>query len=126
MPDVQPEAATAVVNVRVRPGQDRDFLTWQERMNDVVCQFSGFVSTNVVTPTDPANDDFVIIYQFASADQLKAWMNSPERQAMLSEIVDTVVGSEATSVVMGGVARGISTAPVTAVITVRVRDGARE
>ncbi|MEI8083400.1 MAG: antibiotic biosynthesis monooxygenase, partial [Actinomycetes bacterium] len=126
MPDVLPDAATAVVNVRVRPGRDRDFLTWQERMSDVVRQRSGYLSTSVVTPTDPTVDDFVIIHQFASATQLKAWMDSPERRGMLSEILGTVVDSEATSVVMGGALRRASTAPVTAVITVRVRDGAHQ
>lgn len=120
------DVATAVVNVRVLPGRDKEFLDWQTTMNEAVSAFDGFLSTNVVTPTDPVNDDFVIIYQFTSAWQLKAWMDSPRRHEMLETIKGTEAGSETTSIVVGGAGSSTVPEPVTAVITVRVRVGADE
>lgn len=124
MANARPDAATAVVNVRVLPGRDKDFLAWQHKMNEAVSQFAGFVSTDVVTPSDPVNDDFVIIYQFATPWQLKAWMDSPERQHMLQRFETSLVGPESTTVVVGGTDTQVGPEPVTALITVRVRVGA--
>lgn len=126
MSDPLTEVATAVVNIRVVPGHVAEFVDWQNEMNDVVSHFDGFVSTNVVTPADPAHDDFVIIYQFASARQLKAWMDSGQRLGMLDKITDALVGAGATSIVIGGAVSKAAPEPVTAVITVHVRPGADE
>ena len=124
MTDPRTEVATAVVNCRVVPGRVAEFLTWQNQMNQVVSTFDGFVSTNVVKPADPINDDFVIIYQFDSAHQLKLWMDSDQRAAMLEKIEPATVGDGATSIVLGGSQSEVAPEPVTAVITVRVRPGA--
>lgn len=122
----QPGTATAVVNVRVRPGHDEEFLKWQNKINEAVSQFDGFISTDIVTPANPLQDDFVILYQFASAWQLKQWMDSPARQRLLDQIAEWTEGGQATNVVMGGTTSQTMSKPVTGVITVRIRAGSGE
>ncbi len=118
------QTATVVTNTRVRDGHDQEFEAWQAGMNDVISRFDGFVSREVLPPTPPDQLDWVIIQRFERAEQLKAWLESPQRTEMLAQIEPALEGDEAVNVFVGHEAEaGGSQGPVTAVIMTNVMPG---
>ncbi len=118
------QTATVVTNTRVRDGHDKEFEAWQAGMNDVISRFDGFVSREVLPPTPPDQLDWVIIQRFEGPEQLKAWLESPERAEMLARIRPALEGEDAVNVFVGHEAdEDGSQGPVTAMIMTNVAPG---
>jgi len=118
------QTATVITNTRVRDGRDKEFETWQERMNDVISGFDGFLSREVLPPTPPDQLDWVIIQRFERPDQLKAWLDSSQRAEMLAQISPALEDEDAVNVFVGHEADADgSQGPVTAVIMTEVTPG---
>lgn len=115
------EVATAVISIPVAAGGESAFLGWQADVNRVAGSFPGFLGTETIQPSD-AEADFVVIVRFASAQQLSAWLNSPERAAVMSHRPSEAAGAEAASVVIGS-SNVQAPEPVTALIRDRVTPG---
>lgn len=114
---------TIIVSRRVSPGREREFEGWNARIRAAAESFPGHVGSEAQPPNEAHPDEWMIVYRFATAEQLDAWMTSPERRALLDEgdrllrgpvreqrLVQTDPGAEA----------------VTAVMSQRVRPGAWE
>ena len=118
------QTATVVTNTRVRDGLDEEFEAWQGRINQVISRLDGFVSSEVLPPTPPDQLDWVIIQRFERPDQLKAWLESPQRAEMLAQIRPALEGEDAVNVFVGHDAEsGDAQGPVTAVIMTNVTPG---
>jgi antibiotic biosynthesis monooxygenase (ABM) superfamily enzyme len=118
------QTATVVTNTRVRPGHDSEFEAWQERLNDEISRFDGFVSREVLPPAPPEQPDWVIIQRFERPEQLKAWLESPLRAEMLDRIRPALEGDDTVNVFVGREAEaGGPAGPVTAVIMSTVIPG---
>ena len=118
------QTATVVTNTRVREGHDKEFEAWQARMDEVISRFVGFVSREVLPPTPPEQLDWVIIQRFEQPEQLKAWLESPQRVELLAEISPALEGEDAVNVFVGHeVEAGGAQGPVTAVIMTDVTPG---
>ena len=118
------QTATVVTNTRVRDGHAEEFEAWQSRMNDVISRFDGFVSREVLPPTPPDQLDWVIIQRFERPDQLKTWLESPQRAEMLAQIKPALEGDDAVNVFVGHEAEeGEAEGPVTAMIMTVVKPG---
>jgi antibiotic biosynthesis monooxygenase (ABM) superfamily enzyme len=118
------QMATVVTNTRVRSGHDREFEAWQSRMNDLISRFDGFISREVLPPAPPDQPDWVIIQRFDRPEQLKAWLESPQRTEMLAQIRPALEGDDTVNVFVGGEAEESGRAgPVTAVIMTTVIPG---
>jgi antibiotic biosynthesis monooxygenase (ABM) superfamily enzyme len=118
------QTATVVTNTRVRDGHDKEFEAWQARMNDVISRFDGFVSREVLPPAPPDQLDWVIIQRFERPEQLKAWLESPERATMVDQIEPALEGDDAVNVFVGHEAEESGPpGPVTAVIMTNVAPG---
>jgi uncharacterized protein len=123
-PPTDKQTATVVTNTRVREGHDGEFEAWQSRMNEVVSRFDGFVSREVLRPRPPDQLDWVIIQRFERPEQLKAWLESPERAEMLTQITAALDGADAVNVFVGHEAEERGTeGPVTAMIMTQVMPG---
>ena len=48
----------------------------------------GFVRTEMFEPVPGTQDDHVVVFTFDGRDNLDAWLESPERQAIIDRIVD--------------------------------------
>jgi hypothetical protein len=93
-------------------------------MNDVVSGFEGFVSREVLPPAPPDQPDWVIIQRFDRPEQLKAWLESPQRAEMLAQIRPALEGDDAVNVFVGREAEASGPqGPVTAVIMSTVTPG---
>ncbi len=115
------EVATAVISIPVTPGGESAFLRWQSEINDVAGSFPGFLGSETIQPSS-SDSDFVVIVRFGSAQELSAWMNSPERAEVMRGRPSEVAGAEAASVVIGS-SDVHAPEPVTALIRDRVTPG---
>lgn len=108
---------TVVVARRPRPGAGAALEGWLARIVRAAEQAPGFVGAQVQPPDDAHPGEWVIVYRFATFDDLDAWLGSEARRALLAEGEDLVEGAAREQVVAVPSARE----PVTAVSSVRVR-----
>jgi antibiotic biosynthesis monooxygenase (ABM) superfamily enzyme len=76
---------TVVVTHRVSQEDVPDFLAWQERLRLAESAFSGFRGTELFRPVEGVQDDWTALYRYENADDLDAWLVSPERREILAE-----------------------------------------
>ncbi|MGO4716757.1 antibiotic biosynthesis monooxygenase [Bradyrhizobium sp. 2TAF24] len=81
----QETAVSAVISFKVPAGDDDTFLAWQQRIQAAEAEFKGFLRHKIEPPIPGLHDDWIIILSFDSDAHLSAWLDSPERQALLAE-----------------------------------------
>lgn len=111
---------TVVVARTPRPGREREFERWLRALAAAARDAPGHVQSDVQPPTDAHPGEWVIVYQFEDVSSLDAWLVSPERDALIADGHDLLVGEEREQVVALA-AEGES---VTAVASFRVKPGA--
>jgi hypothetical protein len=84
--------AVLIASAKLRPGQDQAFTAWQARHNSVIDKFPGFISSDVVPPTQPDSNEWTILLNFRSENELAAWQRSSERAELLGEVVPLLEG----------------------------------
>ena len=80
-----PDAVSAVISMRIAPGQEDAYREWGQRIAAAQAKYSGFQGFKVNPPIPGVQDDWVTVLQFDTEDHLNAWMTSAERQALLDE-----------------------------------------
>jgi antibiotic biosynthesis monooxygenase (ABM) superfamily enzyme len=85
---------TLVTQTSVDPAHDRDFNQWQDRVNGVVSGFSGYIDSKVMPPSPPIQPDWVIVQRFATVDDAKAWLGSPDRQQLVDQVRHWLIGRD--------------------------------
>ena len=110
-------AVTVIIGQRVRAGTEKEFLTWQHGVNDAASRYPGFVGAEVTAPTD-GQSEWVVIYRFDSAANLRAWLNSSTRLDRMA-IGQQYLDGPATQQIVGGAATPVDQL-VTVVVTHRV------
>ena len=113
---------TLVTQIRVRVDHADEFGRWQQRVNDVVARFPGYVDHEIIPPSPPVQPDWVIVQRFSSIDAARAWLGSEERRRVLEEAQPWLVGPDDIHLVADDARRGSST-PVSTVISTRVEPG---
>jgi uncharacterized protein len=111
-----------VTQTRVLPGKDEDFSRWQQRVNDTLAQFPGYLDHTIINPAPPMQLDWVIVQRFKNAEAARAWLQSAERQRLLDEIQPLLVGHDDIHLFTDDGRRPAETA-VSAVISTRVQPG---
>jgi antibiotic biosynthesis monooxygenase (ABM) superfamily enzyme len=82
---VLPSAVSAVISTRIRPGQEMAYRAWERRVAAAQTQAPGFQGYRLEPPVAGVQDDWLAIVRFDSEENLQAWLDSPERQALLGE-----------------------------------------
>jgi uncharacterized protein len=113
---------TVVVQTRVRESEDAAFGHWQSKISAAVAKQPGFIEQSVMPPNPPAQTDWVILQRFATADTAIAWLRADLRQQMVAEAQHMLVGVDDVHLLRDPGA-GVVPAPVSAVITTRVKPG---
>ena len=116
--NVTENAGTVIIGQRVRRGTEKEFLTWQHGLNDAASSYPGFLGAEVTAPTDDQSE-WVVIYRFDSAANLRAWLNSAARLDRLA-IGEQYLDGPATQQIVGGTPTPADQL-VTVVVTHRVR-----
>ena len=74
---------TEVITTVVKPGQEEAFRRWAERIQQGQARFPGYMGTLVQAPLSPEVPYWTTLVRFESPAFLDAWLQSPERQAIL-------------------------------------------
>ena len=117
------EPAVLIASAKLRPGEDRAFSAWQVRHNAVIGKFPGFISSDVMPPSQPESNEWTIVLNFRSQDDLTAWQRSGERAKIVGEAIPLLEGGSLGEVArpdQGGEPPGTN---VTEVIFSKIRPG---
>jgi hypothetical protein len=115
-------SAVLVATARVRPGKDAEFTAWKARHDTVIGKFPGYVSSDMMRGANGSNE-WTIVINFRSADDLAAWQQSKEHAQILSEGIPFFEGGNVGEVVQVGDARAQPMGDVTEVIFSRIKPG---
>jgi uncharacterized protein len=88
LPDGTPQphsTAAVMISYAVPREQEPAFLKWQSRIQAAEAKFPGFVRHKIERPLRGVHDDWLIVINFDSDAHLTAWLDSPERRALLEE-----------------------------------------
>lgn len=88
------KSVTLVTQTSVAPDHDNDFGRWQQRVDDVVAGYPGYIDHQVMPPSPPLQPDWVIVQRFSSIDEAKAWLGSADRQKLLEEVRPWLIGRD--------------------------------
>ncbi|MDD5199424.1 MAG: antibiotic biosynthesis monooxygenase [Terrimicrobiaceae bacterium] len=115
--------AVLIATAKVRPGEEDAFAAWQVYHNAAVAKFPGFVSSDILPPGAAGSNEWTIVLNFQTPDQLTVWQKSAERAALLAEALPFFEGGnlgEAMNVGGAGEAPGTT---VTEVILSKIKPG---
>ena len=84
---------TYIIRRRVKVGRHAEFEDWLAGINRAALRFDGHLGVNVIRPSDPSTDDYVIIWRFDSYDNLKGWEDSALRKEWLDRSWEMTEGS---------------------------------
>ena len=82
---VRPAPVSAVISSRVRPGQEAAFRAWEQRIAAAQARSEGFQGYRFEPPIAGVQDDWLAILRFDTERNLQAWLDSPERRALLAQ-----------------------------------------
>jgi uncharacterized protein len=113
---------TIVTQTRPAAGHEETFARWQDTIGAEVAIQPGFIDQKVMPPSPPAQIDWVILQQFSSLAAATAWLHSAERLRLVDTIQSALAGIDDIHIVKDG-ASGVLPAPVSVVISTRVKPG---
>ena len=115
-------SVSIVTQTCVRPESADAFARWQSETSTLVAKFPGFIEQRLMPPHPPLQVDWVILQRFASLADAQRWLSSPERHAQLEGAAPMLLGRDDVHIVQED-AGPTRSAPVSAVISTRVRPG---
>ncbi len=78
------EETTLISMIKVRPGAEKQFADWQERMTATVSAFPDFVSVEM-QPSQDGSNRWTTVQRFRTAEGLGVWRHSKKRKKLLEE-----------------------------------------
>ena len=115
-------AVTLVTQTRVREARAEEFGRWQTSISAAAAEFPGFITQSVLPPNPPLQVDWVIQQRFTNVESASAWLRSERRARLLADGQPMLAGPDDVHLVRDSSA-GVRPAPVSAVISSRVRPG---
>ena len=112
-----------IATAKLRSGKEEDFNAWQARHNAVAHRFPGFISSDLIPPTQPDSNEWTIILNFRSRDDFAVWQRSSERAELIGEVAPLLEGGtlgEVTQLDGPGETPGTN---ITEVIFTRIKPG---
>lgn len=77
--------ASAIITTRVAPEEEDAFLEWQARIAAAQASFDGFDGYRLQRPIAGVQPDWVAILRYDTREQMRVWLESPERHALIEE-----------------------------------------
>jgi antibiotic biosynthesis monooxygenase (ABM) superfamily enzyme len=82
---VLPSPVSAVISTRIKPGQEIAYRGWEQRIAAAQAKAPGFQGYRFEPPVPGVQDDWLAIVRFDTEPNLQAWLDSPERHALLND-----------------------------------------
>lgn len=86
--------ATVVIAHRVRGDKHAEYETWLEEIAPLCRAAPGHLDWHIVRPIAGATETYTVIIRFDTAQNLKKWMASPERERLISKVKPLFAGSD--------------------------------
>ena len=83
--DVRDNVVTEVVTTYVRPGKERGYREWAERIHREEARFPGYRGGFLRPPASENQHHWTTLVRFATPEQLDAWLDSGVRRELLRE-----------------------------------------
>ncbi len=115
-------SVSIVTQTCVRPERNEDFARWQGETSGFIQHFPGFIEQRLLPPNPPLQVDWVILQRFASLADAQRWLGSADRQKRIEGAAPMLVGRDDVHIVQDE-AGGIKPAPVSTIISTRVKPG---
>src|SRR5215831_598604 len=77
--------AVLIVTAKLRPASDEKFAAWKFRHDTVIAKAPGFIGSDIIPPKQPDGNNWTIILNFLTPEDLAAWQQSRERAALIAE-----------------------------------------
>ena len=74
-----------MIATKLKPGVEAQYRAWEQKVATVQSKAKGFQGYKFEPPIPGVQDSWLTILRFDSDVNLQAWMNSPERLALLKE-----------------------------------------
>ncbi len=117
------EPAVLIATAKLRRGQDQAFAEWKAHHDTVVGKFPGFVSSDIIPPTAPDSNEWTIVINFRSKDDLAAWQHSRERVDIVAQGMPLFEGGNFGEVVQMGSGGERPDSNVTEVVFSKIKPG---
>lgn len=100
MPDIQnnSEVVTLVVKHRIKTGQETAYEAWLRRIVRVAGQWRGHLGVDVVRGKQGGLALFTCVLRLASTADMQQWLDSPERQELISEAEPMLADGDQTEI----------------------------
>jgi uncharacterized protein len=82
---VLPAPVSAVIATELKPDAEAQYRAWEQKVAIAQSKAKGFQGYRFEPPIPGVQDSWLAILRFDSDVNLQAWMNSPERLALLKE-----------------------------------------
>src|SRR5262245_45008905 len=80
-----PAPVAVVISTRIKPGQEAAYRRWEQRIAVAQTKAPGFQGYRFEPPIAGVQEDWLSILRFDTEEHLQAWMDSPERHALLED-----------------------------------------
>jgi uncharacterized protein len=81
----RPAPVSTIISTRVKPGKEAEYLKWVRRIAAAQSKAPGLQGYRFEPPVPGVQEDFTAILRFDTEANLRAWLESPIRQALLRE-----------------------------------------
>lgn len=79
------QGASVVINHRVLEGKDQEYEQWLSEIAPISHSAPGIIDWQIVRPIKGLTHTYTIMLRFDSVNNLKNWMESPERKRMIEK-----------------------------------------
>lgn len=81
--------------VHVARALKEKFIDWISKLNSTIARFPGFISLEVLSPTDSSQQQWSIIQKFSNSASVDGWRQSENRQSLINELRDLLGNHDA-------------------------------
>ncbi len=82
---VRPAPVSTIISTRVKPGKEAEYRAWVRKIAAEQSKAPGLQGYRFEPPVPGVQEDFIAILRFDTEANLRAWLESPVRRALLEE-----------------------------------------
>jgi antibiotic biosynthesis monooxygenase (ABM) superfamily enzyme len=116
-------SVSIVTQTCVIAGKGEAFARWQGKTSEVISGFPGFIEQRLIPPNPPLQVDWVILQRFATLEDARRWLASPERVGRMAGATHMLVGRDDVHIVQEDDTASPQPAAVTTILSTRVKPG---
>jgi len=75
----------------VKPGKTKEFETWLTEIHNITKEFEGFISVDMIRPTDLSILEYITLVKFDSYENLMVWKESPITAKCVEKLPDLII-----------------------------------